>query len=104
MRLVDVRYLWLQQAVQEGKLDVQSVPTVENWLDMFTKALTQMDADLCCKAMGFYTGVVGSSRHRKLGDPNEQPEEENENYPPNFARDGDETIHGTIGEGRPFSG
>ena len=71
MRHVDVRYLWLQQAVQEGRLDVQSVPTIENWSDMFTKALTQMDSDRCCEAMGFYTGVVGSSRHRKLSEPAE---------------------------------
>ena len=44
-RHVDVRFLWLQQAVQEGRLKVLSVPTTENLSDTFTKFLSQTDAD-----------------------------------------------------------
>ena len=42
----DVRFLW-QQAVQEGRVKVLSVPTSENLSDTFTKSLSQADADLC---------------------------------------------------------
>ena len=35
-RHVDVRFLWLRQAVQEGRLKVLSVPTSENLSDTFT--------------------------------------------------------------------
>ena len=66
MRHVDVRYLWLQQAVQEGRLKVLSVPTQENWSDTFTKALTQHDAERCYHAMRFRSGTLGSARHRRL--------------------------------------
>ena len=42
-----VRFLWLQQAVQEGRVKMLSVPTSENLSDTFTKSLfelTQIDA------------------------------------------------------------
>ena len=59
-RHVDVRFLWLQQAVQEGRLKVLSLPTSENLSDTFTKSLFQVDVDRCL------VGNVGSGRHRKL--------------------------------------
>ena len=43
-RHVDVRHLWLQQAVQRGCLKVLRVPTSENLSDTFTKSLSQADA------------------------------------------------------------
>ena len=65
-RHVDVRFLWLQQAVQEGRLKVLSVPTSENLSDTFTKSLSQVDADRRCRCPNFHMGNVGSGRHRKL--------------------------------------
>ena len=44
---VDVRFLWLQQALQEGRLKVLCVPTSENLSDKFTKSLSEADADRC---------------------------------------------------------
>ena len=58
---VDVRFLWLQQAAQEGRLKVLSVPTSQNLSDTVTKSLSQADG------MNFHMGSVGSCRHRKLG-------------------------------------
>ena len=66
MRHVDVRYLWLQQAVLEGRLKVLSVPTAENLSDTFTKALSAEAATHCHEGMGFRTGLDRSSRHRRL--------------------------------------
>ena len=57
-RHVDVRFLWLQQAVQEGHLKVLSVPSSENLSDMFTKSLSQVDADRCDRCMMFHTRNV----------------------------------------------
>ena len=65
-RHVDVRFLWLHQAVQEGRVKVLSVLTSENLSDMFAKSLSQVDADRCCWCVNFTTGNVGSRRHRKL--------------------------------------
>ena len=66
MRHVDVRFLWLQQAVLDGKLRILSVPTAENISDVFTNALTREDAERCCEGMRYKVGQVGSSRHRRL--------------------------------------
>lgn len=66
VRHIDVRFLWLQQAVQEGRLKVLSVPTSENVSDTFTKALVHVDAERCYRRMRFHTGTVGSGRHRRL--------------------------------------
>ena len=62
---LDVRFLW-QQAVQEGRVKVLSVPTSENLSDMFTKSLSQADADLCHRCMNFHIGNVESGRRRKM--------------------------------------
>ena len=66
MRHLDVRFLRLQQAVQEGKLRVLPVPTSENWSDVFTKPLAQDAASKCYAGMRFETDRVGSKRHRRL--------------------------------------
>ena len=47
LRHVVVRFLWLQPAVEEGRLEVLSVPTSENFSDTFTKSPSQADADRC---------------------------------------------------------
>ena len=62
-RHVDVRFLWLQQAIQEGRLKVLSVPTSENLSDTFTNSLSQADADRCNRCINFHMGNVGSGRH-----------------------------------------
>ena len=64
-RRVDVRFLWLQQAVQEGRLKVLSVPTSENLSDTFRKCLSQADDDSCFRCMNFHMGNVGNGRHKK---------------------------------------
>ena len=66
-RHVEVRFSWLQQAVQEGCFKVFSVPTSENLSDTFTKSLSQADADRCHRCMNFHMGNVGSGRYRKVG-------------------------------------
>ena len=65
-RHIDVRFLWLQQASQEGRLKVLSVPTSEHLSDTFTKSLSQVDADRCYRCTNFHMRSVGSGRHRKL--------------------------------------
>ena len=45
-RHVDLRFLWLQQAAQEGRRKVLSVPTSENLSDTFTKSVLQADEDI----------------------------------------------------------
>ena len=65
-RHVDVRFLWLQQAVQDGRLKVLSVPTTDNLSDTFTKSLSQVEADLCYRCVNFHMRSVGSGRLRKL--------------------------------------
>ena len=67
MRHVDVCYLRLQQAVLEGRLKVLSVPTSENFSDVFTKPLTAEAAKACYDGMNFRTCNTGSAKHRKLG-------------------------------------
>ena len=57
---LDVLFLWLQQAVQEGRLKVLSGP--EPLSDTFTKSLSQADADRCYRCMNFHMGNVESSR------------------------------------------
>ena len=49
-----LRFLWLQQAVQEGRLKVLSVPTSENLSDTFTKSLSQVDAERCSRCVNFH--------------------------------------------------
>ena len=66
MRHVDVRFLWLQQAVREGRLRVAAVPTAENWSDVFTKPLAQDAAKKCYRGLRFETDHSGSRKHRKL--------------------------------------
>ena len=46
-RHIDVRFLGLQQAAQDGRLKVLSVPASEHLSHTFTKALSQVDADRC---------------------------------------------------------
>ena len=65
-RHIDVRSLWLQQAVHEGRFKVLSVPTSENLSDIFTKSLSQVDAGRCFRCVDSHMGNVGSRRHRKL--------------------------------------
>ena len=65
-RHVDLRFLWLQRAEQEGLLKVLSVPTSEYLSGTFTKSLSQADNDRCYRCMNFHTGNVGSGRHRML--------------------------------------
>ena len=66
VRHVDVRYLWLQQQVQHGRLRVESVDSKENWSDLFTKVLPESDARKCCKGLCFELPEVVSSKHRSL--------------------------------------
>ena len=65
-RHLDVRFLWLQQAVQEGRFEVLGVPTSEHLSDTFTKSLSQVDADRCYRGVNFHMRNVGSGRHRRL--------------------------------------
>ena len=46
-RHVDVCFLWLLQAVQEGRLKVLRVPSSVNVSDTFTISLSHADADRC---------------------------------------------------------
>ena len=64
-RDADVRFLWQQQAVQDGGLKVLSVPTV--------RICQTRSRNPCPKLMRivvigayFHTGSVGNRRHRKL--------------------------------------
>jgi hypothetical protein len=68
LRHIDVRFLWLQQAVLQKRLVVRSVPTAENWSDVFTKPLPADAAAKCFEGMHFRASAAGSgsSRHRKL--------------------------------------
>jgi hypothetical protein len=63
---LDVRFLWLQQAVQEEQLRVLPVPTSENWSGTFTKALIHVSLERGHTCMSFEISAVGSSRHRQL--------------------------------------
>ena len=65
-RHVDVRFLWLQQAVQEGRVKGGQCPTSDNLSDTCTKSLSQANADRCPRCMNFLLGSVGSGQHRKL--------------------------------------
>ena len=66
MRHVDVRFLWLQQAVKEGKLRVLSVPTADNMSYVFTKPLSVEAAKKCYDSVNFKTSATGSLKHRRL--------------------------------------
>ena len=50
-----VRFLWLQQALQEGRLKVLSVPTGENLSDTLTKSFP----DLTCSMLSVYDRPPG---------------------------------------------
>ena len=53
-RLVDVRFLWLQPAMQEGRVKLFSVPTCEDLSETFTKSQSQPDAHRCYRCMIFH--------------------------------------------------
>ena len=53
-RHVDVRFLLLQQAVQEGRLKVLSVLTSENLSDSFKKSLSQAVAERCYRCTNLH--------------------------------------------------
>ena len=59
-RHVNVRFLWLQQTAQDGRLKVLLVPTREYLSDTFTKALPQVEADPCYRCVTFFFRSVGS--------------------------------------------
>ena len=54
-RHVDVQYLWIQQEVRDGRLDVAKVNTLENMADLFTKALTADTIEKHMKNLGLST-------------------------------------------------
>ena len=45
MRHIEIRYLWLQQEVREGKLKVRKVPGIENPADLMTKVLHRKEIE-----------------------------------------------------------
>ena len=63
LRHVVLRFLWLQPAVEEGRLEVLSVLTSENFSDTLTKSPSQADADRCYRCMNFHMGDVGSGEN-----------------------------------------
>eukprot|EP00972_Heterocapsa_arctica_P033945 4997831-Heterocapsa_arctica.AAC.1 len=50
MRHLDMRDLWLQEELRAGRLTVETVSSVENVADVFTKALARVQlAELCAR-------------------------------------------------------
>ena len=45
---IDLRYHFIREAVNEGKINVQYIPTAENIADIFTRALPRPKFEFFC--------------------------------------------------------
>ena len=66
MRHVEIRDLWLQREVREGRLRVEKIPGVENPADLMTKVLSTNDIEDRLKGMNIE--FRRSQKERKGGD------------------------------------
>jgi hypothetical protein len=66
VRHIDTRFLWLQDQVKAGKVEIKHVPGLQNPADAFTKALDQTHLRRHFEAMGFKVRDEGSRLHRTL--------------------------------------
>ena len=51
-RHIEVQYLWVQEEVAEGRLDLRKLSTHSNPADALTKVLSKDKADMYMKDMG----------------------------------------------------
>ena len=49
---IDLRYHWIRQVLEEGKLQLEKIHTDENPADMFTKILPKTKQELCRRLVG----------------------------------------------------
>ena len=66
VRHIDTRFLWLQDQIKAGRLEIQHVPGVQNPADVFTKALDMTQMRRHFDRMGFEISGEGSRLHRSL--------------------------------------
>eukprot|EP00973_Karenia_brevis_P039775 5489301-Karenia_brevis.AAC.1 len=58
MRHLEIRDLWLQKEVHDGKLVVHKVPGEENPADLMTKILGNKDIDKRLNTMNIHVGYA----------------------------------------------
>ena len=56
MKHLDLRYFWLRDAVQEGKIQVIHCPTDRMPADLLTKALERLKVSACVEMLGLRCG------------------------------------------------
>ena len=66
VRHIDVRFLWLQERVQNKKLLLKTVEGYWNPADLFTKALDQETMERLMKVISFTMKAGGNVKHRGL--------------------------------------
>ena len=68
LRHVQTRYLWIQQQLAQGLLDIARIKGVDNMSDVLTKDVSCPLLDRHCGAMGLrYSSEVLKSAKKMLG-------------------------------------
>ena len=52
MRHVELRYLWVQEVVKEGRIKVRKVPGLENPADHLTKPISGLEMKVALGSVG----------------------------------------------------
>ena len=60
---IDLRYHFIREAVEEGKINVEYIPTTENVTDVFTKALARPKFEVFIEMLGL--GGIKEGRKNK---------------------------------------
>ena len=61
---IDLRYHFIREAIDEGKINVQYLPTADNITDIFTKALARPRFELLVEKLG--VGMMGEEGKNKM--------------------------------------
>ena len=64
MKHIDLRYHFIREAVDEGKINVLYLPTADNVADIFTKALARPRFELLVEKLG--VGKMGEEEKNKM--------------------------------------
>ena len=63
MKHIDLRYHFIREAIDEGKINVEYIPTAENITDVFTKALARLKFEVFIEMLGL--GGIKEERKNK---------------------------------------
>ncbi len=66
MRHVQTRFLWIQERVANGDLNIEAIRGKANPADLMTKALQGSARLMCLKRLGFTYGVKSSKQKQVL--------------------------------------